>query len=138
MSLPVLGISGYSGAGKTTLIEALLPRLTERGLSVGVVKHDAHGLDLDRAGKDSDRFFRAGGDVLVRGPHESALRLHAGATADLNAVLAAMIRHYDLILVEGHKTVPLPARATVSPPRWGSSTPGCRGRGCRRRSTPAC
>ena len=33
--LPLLGIAAWSGTGKTTLLEALLPRLRERGLRVG-------------------------------------------------------------------------------------------------------
>lgn len=34
-SLPVLGFAAYSGTGKTTLLEALLPKLTEKGLQIG-------------------------------------------------------------------------------------------------------
>ena len=48
--IPVLGIVGYSGAGKTTLIEKLLAELGARGLRVAVIKHDAHGLSLDCEG----------------------------------------------------------------------------------------
>jgi molybdopterin-guanine dinucleotide biosynthesis protein B len=56
----MLAISGWSGAGKTTLIEALIPRLAGRGLRVGVVKHDAHRLEFDRPGKDTMRLREAG------------------------------------------------------------------------------
>ncbi len=42
---PVLGICGCSGAGKTTLIEALIPRLHSIGLQVAVVKHGAHNVN---------------------------------------------------------------------------------------------
>lgn len=107
MNLPALTICGYSGSGKTTLIEAIIPRLKTRGLRVAVLKHDAHGLRLDRAGKDSDRIFRAGADVVVRGPGESLMRRHADDGVDLAGALRLMIPFYDLILVEGHKRTPL-------------------------------
>ncbi len=60
MTPAVIAISGYSGAGKTTLIASLVPALRGRGLAVGVLKHDAHGLDFDRPGKDTHRLREAG------------------------------------------------------------------------------
>ncbi len=63
----ILGICGFKNTGKTTLIERLIPRLKTMGLEVLVIKHDSHGIDVDRPGKDSGRFFRAGVDVLLQG-----------------------------------------------------------------------
>ncbi len=105
----VIGIAGYSGAGKTSLIEALVPRLIARCWRVGVLKHDAHKLELDREGKDTARFFAAGATVVcahdqtqrfVRGRHpapSSLAEMQAGLPADL-----------DVVLVEGHKDAPIP------------------------------
>ena len=104
---PAFGICGYSGSGKTTLIVELIRRLSERGLKVGVVKHDVHGLNVDREGKDSDRFFKAGADVLMRGRDELFLRAHQGDEAELETVLRLLGPHYDLLLLEGHKSTPL-------------------------------
>lgn len=102
---PVLAVCGFSGAGKTTLIEGVLPRLRQRGLAVAVVKHDAHGLDVDHRGKDSDRLFRAGADVLLQGPDETLVRRHgAGSFA---AAIRGLLEDHDLVLVEGHKATPL-------------------------------
>ena len=113
---PAFGICGYSGAGKTTLIEELIRRLSGQGLRVGTIKHDAHGLDVDRAGKDTDRFFKAGADVLIRGPAESFLRTPRRDDAPLDQVLRALGPHVDLILVEGHKTTPLAYRLWLCGP----------------------
>ena len=106
-TLPVLGICGWSGSGKTTLIEAVLPHLRERGLKVAVVKHDVHGIDVDRPGKDSDRLFRAGADVFLHGREERLFRMH-GADDKLADLLEWLVPRYDLVLVEGHKDLPLP------------------------------
>jgi len=104
---PVLGICGYSGAGKTTLIAELVRRLTARGLAVGVVKHDAHGVRLDPAGKDTDRLFRAGADVLLDGPGGYLARAHRRGALPLGELLRRLAPDYDLLLVEGHKASPL-------------------------------
>ncbi len=105
---PVLAVCGWSGAGKTTLLEAVIPELRRRGLAVAVLKHDAHGLSIDRAGKDSDRLFRAGAEVALHGPGEAVRRLHTSGIGDLQGTLAALSDHNDLVLVEGHKDTPLP------------------------------
>jgi molybdopterin-guanine dinucleotide biosynthesis protein MobB len=105
----VLGICGYSGSGKTTLIESLLPVWRERGLRVAVVKHDAHSPTVDTPGKDSDRFFKAGADVVLRSDSETFTRRH-GSGAELGACLAELVPHYDVILVEGHKDAALPMK----------------------------
>lgn len=106
--MPVLAICGYSGAGKTTLILSLIAKLRARGLAVLGIKHDAHGLTVDRKGKDSARFFQAGADVLARDPDQSFLRMQTGSRVDLTAVLHQWVFDYDVILVEGHKSTPLP------------------------------
>lgn len=105
---PVLGICGFSGAGKTTLIEQILPSLTARGFSVAVVKHDAHGIQVDRPGKDSDRLFRAGAAVLLQGPDEALLRSRHGPCRELRTALDHLALQHDLILLEGHKGSPCP------------------------------
>lgn len=105
--LPILGVCGLSGAGKTTLIEAILPELVQRGLRVAVVKHDCRNLLVDRPGKDSDCFYRKGADVFLLGGEEF-MRLHGDAGASFGFQLARLGRHYDLVLVEGHAQTPVP------------------------------
>jgi len=104
----VFGICGWKNSGKTTLVESLIPDLIGQGLRVAVVKHDAHGLEVDRRGKDSDRFFRAGGDVILKGPGEEICRFRACDDEDLHQRIARFAPFHDLIIVEGHKTTPVP------------------------------
>jgi len=105
---PVVGICGWKDAGKTALIEALIPRLIERGLRVGVVKHDAHGLEVDRPGKDTDRFYQAGADVVAHDEQQRFARAHLTGPASLDDLAARLGETCDLVLVEGHKASPVP------------------------------
>jgi molybdopterin-guanine dinucleotide biosynthesis protein MobB len=108
LHLPVFGICGFSGAGKTTLLLDLVRRLRARGLCTLVIKHDAHGLDVDRPGKDSQRLFAAGTDVLARDESQSFLRRHRNDSEALAVLVRESVQAYDVVLVEGHKSTPLP------------------------------
>ncbi len=52
MSIPVFSFVAFSGTGKTTFLEKLIPQLKARGLRVAVYKHDAHEFEIDKKGKD--------------------------------------------------------------------------------------
>ncbi|MBT3295827.1 MAG: molybdopterin-guanine dinucleotide biosynthesis protein B [Verrucomicrobia bacterium] len=105
---PIFCISGYSGAGKTTVIVPVIEALCARGLKVGIIKHDVHGLNIDCEGKDTDRFFKAGADVFIRGPEQAFFRAHRRGDISLDTLLRRLGPHYDIIIAEGHKTTPLP------------------------------
>src|SRR3990172_2435742 len=62
---PIISIVGKSGSGKTTLLEKVISELTRRGYSVGVLKHDAHGFEIDHEGKDSWRHKQAGASTVA-------------------------------------------------------------------------
>ncbi|MBK7074263.1 MAG: molybdopterin-guanine dinucleotide biosynthesis protein B [Myxococcales bacterium] len=106
-----LAICGHSGAGKTTLIEQLIPALAELGWRVAVLKRTHHPVEVDVAGKDSDRFFRAGATVCLQAPGQVFVRRPtavADADADGRRALAELAASHDVVLVEGHKETPLP------------------------------
>ncbi|HUV39919.1 MAG TPA: molybdopterin-guanine dinucleotide biosynthesis protein B, partial [Planctomycetota bacterium] len=103
--LPIFGVCGHSGSGKTTLIEALIPRLAARGLSVAVAKFHAHGIQVDREGKDSDRFFRTGADVWLEGPDQGFLRTRPVPQEQNVRRLVDFTRRCDVVLLEGRKQI---------------------------------
>ncbi|AXY40753.1 molybdopterin-guanine dinucleotide biosynthesis protein B [Halomonas sp. JS92-SW72] len=111
-SLPLLGIAAWSGTGKTTLLEALLPRLAERGLRVAVIKHAHHTFDVDQPGKDSHRLRQAGAaPMLVASRERLALMMETPGQQEPDlARLVALVATQapDLVLVEGFKAWPLP------------------------------
>jgi len=90
----IITVRGPSGSGKTTLIEQVIPRLTARGLRVGVVKHAHEGFNLDQHGKDSQRCWGAGAHaVLVAAPQELFVRqrLPAPPPATMNGGRAGSV-----------------------------------------------
>ncbi|MFG6667359.1 molybdopterin-guanine dinucleotide biosynthesis protein B [Halomonas sp. HNIBRBA4712] len=111
-AFPVLGVAAWSGTGKTTLLTALLPRLRELGLNVGVIKHAHHAFDIDKPGKDSYRLREAGAaPMLVASSQRYALMQETpGREApDLDHLLSLMAAHQpDLVIVEGFKQAALP------------------------------
>ncbi len=56
----VFCVSGYSGSGKTWLIEKLINEFKNAGYSVAVLKHDGHDSFSDIPESDTGRFFTAG------------------------------------------------------------------------------
>jgi len=105
---PVIAVCGFKNSGKTTLLEGVIPLLRNQGLAVAVIKHDAHGVQVDHQGKDSDRLFRAGADVLLHGPNETLVRQHPSSVGGLEEEAEMLLWRHDIVLVEGHKETPLP------------------------------
>ncbi len=67
-------VAACSNSGKTTLIEKIVPILKKKGVRVAVIKHASAGFDLDKPGKDSWRFQRAGAaTVVLVGPEQMAV-----------------------------------------------------------------
>jgi molybdopterin-guanine dinucleotide biosynthesis protein B len=101
----IIGLAGWSGAGKTTLIARVLPRLIARGVTVSTVKHAHHAFDLDQPGKDSHTHRLAGAtEVLISSANRFALMHELRGAAELP--LAALLRKLspvDLVIVEGFK-----------------------------------
>lgn len=117
----VIAVFGVKNAGKTTLIEKLIPALTARGLSVATVKHDGHRFEPDRPGTDSYRHLAAGamGTAVYDG---KKFQLVNYAQVD-GRDLIALFPEADLILLEGFKHSAWPRIEVV---RKGiSSAPAC-------------
>ena len=107
--MPIVSIVGKSDSGKTTLIEKLVPELIRRGYRVATVKHDIHGFEVDREGKDSWRHKKAGAHtVVISSPAKLALIREVDHDAELAELRDKYIQDVDLILSEGFKRNPHP------------------------------
>lgn len=104
--MKVVGFAGYSGAGKTTLVERLIPALKRHGQRVSVVKHAHHKFDIDHPGKDSWRHREAGAfEVVVASGKRLALMREFERPAQLSVhhLIAELYEGVDWVLVEGFK-----------------------------------
>ena len=100
---PIVSIVGKSGAGKTTLMERLIPELKNMGLRVGTIKHDVHGFELDHPGKDSWRHKQAGSaTTIISSPHKIGMVMDVDHDHTLDE-LAPFLPGVDIILSEGYK-----------------------------------
>src|SRR4051812_8903914 len=101
----IIGLAGWSGAGKTTLVVRLIPELKRRGLSVSTLKHAHHAFEVDRPGKDSFEHREAGAtEVLISSARRWAL-MHENKDEN-EPPLAALLRRLspvDMVIVEGFK-----------------------------------
>ena len=101
---PVVSFVAWSGTGKTTFLERLLPELKALGLQVGVVKHHAHATSFDVPGKDTYRMTAAGADIVLG---VGAVQTAAFVTGEgANDIAQAIERHLggmDLVIIEGFK-----------------------------------
>ena len=102
--IPIISIVGKSDSGKTTLIEKLVPELVRRGYRVATVKHDVHGFEVDREGKDSWRHKQAGAHtVIISSPQKVALIRDVEKDSTLDEIRGRWVQDVDLLLSEGYK-----------------------------------
>ena len=97
---------GYSGMGKTGLIERVIPLLKQAGQRVSVVKHAHQHFDIDHPGKDSYRHREAGAfEVVVASRRRLALVREFEREAELSVhhLIAELYDGVDWVLAEGFK-----------------------------------
>lgn len=128
--MKVFGIAGYSGMGKTTLLERLVPALRARNLVVSLIKHSHKAIEIDRPGKDSYRLREAGcSEVILLGEGRWALmhELRGAPEPELDYLLGRL-QACDLVLLEGFKEGDFPKlevwRAAVGKPTLWPQWPG--------------
>jgi molybdopterin-guanine dinucleotide biosynthesis protein B len=103
-----MAFTGPSGSGKTTLIEKIAQHLTPTR-HIAIIKHDPKDKAVfDQPGKDSDRFYKTDADVAVVSDTRTTMFTHRRREI---VEIADMFGEFELLLVEGLKTLPLPRLA---------------------------
>lgn len=104
--MKVMGIVGWSGSGKTSLVVQVLPILKERGLRVSTMKHAHHRFDVDKPGKDSFRHREAGASEVLVVTSSRWVLMHESREEPEPSIEALIERMtpVDLLLIEGFKT----------------------------------
>jgi len=95
---------GVSDSGKTHLMRKLINELKKREYTVSVIKHCAHGFDLEEQGKDTAQFIEAGSDsVCMYSPDRMAVFQQKKNQLDVKKISREYLKCSDFILVEGGK-----------------------------------
>ena len=102
MKNKIIKFIGYSGSGKTTLIEKIVKKLSDEGIKVATIKHDVHGLDIDKEGKDSYRYSLAGANISIVSSQEmTVFKYHDELKLE---DIISKIENIDIIIVEGYSS----------------------------------
>lgn len=122
---PIVSLVGYSGAGKTTFMEKLIAALCGLGLKVATIKHDVHGFEMDKPGKDSWRHKKAGATAtVISSPSKIGMVMDADHDHD-PVELTRLFSGVDIVLTEGYKRAPYPKVEIFRTEATGNKAPLC-------------
>ena len=104
----MIGLSAYSGTGKTTLMKQVIPLLKSKGLKIAVIKHAHHHFDIDQPGKDSYELRKSGANHTIVCTTTRMAAISEFATPDEEPTLQQIVdsldtSRFDILLVEGYK-----------------------------------
>lgn len=106
----VIGIAGWSNAGKTTLIEKLTRHFTDNGLRVATIKHTHHKFEVDKPGSDTARHRAAGASetAIVSGSRVAVIQeIETRGEPTLDDIVSRL-HPADIVFVEGYKSAAIP------------------------------
>jgi len=100
-----VAFTGPSGSGKTTLVEKVAKVMIETK-EVAIIKNDPKDKAIfDVEGKDSYKFSQTGAEVVVTSTTRTTY--FSQRQKELDEIIE-MFSNFDILLVEGLKTLPLP------------------------------
>ncbi|MCL5072296.1 MAG: molybdopterin-guanine dinucleotide biosynthesis protein B [Actinobacteria bacterium] len=105
----VISISGKSGSGKTTLLKKIIPILKKKGYKVGAIKHTHHDFEIDKRGKDSWVYRKAGAEsVVITSKDRMAFVRELNNEVPAKEIIYQLFNDVDIILMEGYKKEDFP------------------------------
>ncbi|MGX9416347.1 molybdopterin-guanine dinucleotide biosynthesis protein B [Vibrio sp. RC27] len=100
-----IAFTGPSGSGKTTTILRIAEQLT-KDYRLAIVKHDpSDKAQFDKEGKDSWKFSQTGAEIVVTSPTRTTYL--SQRPREIENIIE-MLAEFDILIVEGLKTLPLP------------------------------
>ncbi len=107
--VPIICFVGHTNSGKTTVLEKVITELTKRHYKVGTIKHDVHGFEIDKEGKDTWRHRKAGSTVVAISSHSMmAVIKKVQEEMSLEEIVLRFFWDVDIVLAEGYKKSPYP------------------------------
>jgi molybdopterin-guanine dinucleotide biosynthesis protein B len=103
--MKIVAFVGISDSGRTQLMQKLICELKSRGNTVSVIKHSAHGFDLEAQGKDTAQFMKAGSNSFcMHSPDGLFVFQRKKTELDVNKISREYLKCSDFILVEGARS----------------------------------
>lgn len=96
---------GYSGSGKTRVITTLIRDLSSTH-KIGFVKHDIHGFQIDREGKDTHMAMSSGASSLLINDTSHFAEIHARPLDPIKQKFSLL--DSDILFIEGYKNSKVP------------------------------
>lgn len=97
---PVIAITGTKGAGKTQMLENVLPILGNYGLKAGVIKYNGSDFVPEKSGTDSSRYRLAGANPVAVYSDHRYMVMQEYESSDAQALLP-FFWQTDVVLLEG-------------------------------------
>jgi molybdopterin-guanine dinucleotide biosynthesis protein B len=108
-----IGVVGWKGTGKTTVVEHLVRLLVAKGHTVGTVKHVHGPTSLEPEAVDSMKHLRAGANLTVTAGQDLTVTLDR-RKYDLDEAISHYLWACDYIVVEGFKGAGIPKIAVTA------------------------
>jgi len=103
----IICIVGASNSGKTTLIQMLIPKINEKGYTVGTIKH-SHHTDLVATNKDNTKHYQAGANkTMLVGQNNITTIQRVEEEVSLKQ-LVKQFKDVDVLIIEGYKKANYP------------------------------
>jgi molybdopterin-guanine dinucleotide biosynthesis protein B len=100
----IISIVGQKNIGKTTLINDIIPKLKERGHTVGTLKYHISRFDIDHEGKDTYKYFHSGADSIVLTTQDKlAVVKRLPNPLKLIEIIETYLNDVGIALVEGYR-----------------------------------
>lgn len=102
--ISIISIVGKSNSGKTTVIEKLLSISKKKNYHIATIKHDVHGFEMDKEGKDTFKHKKAGAvGTLILSENKLGLVKDLKFPLSLDEVITNFYADADLVITEGFK-----------------------------------
>ncbi|MBA7534324.1 hypothetical protein ES705_26570 [subsurface metagenome] len=96
---------GYSGSGKTGVITTLIRNLSP-AYKIGFVKHNMHGFQMDREGKDTYMAMSSGASSFLINDTSHFAEIHARPLDPIRQKISLL--DSDMLFIEGYKNSKVP------------------------------